>query len=361
MNESINNNYSSMEKEVSKPDAVRELELLSELRRLKACLKPIAKNGRCNIGKDRGYDYFHMDDILETINTVIDEHDINVAIWQEIKYEIIGSVKINYIETVFVHTKNGYKHIIKTDLNMGETLEVYKLDMQFRSEYANLTKTERRQANNTIQQVLGASFTYFCRYVLVKFFGIIGLVEDNDCNFDGKHTSKIVSRQQAVGQTQAKSFAVSNNFSNNNSNNNDDSYSSGYQKRNLDTPEERKKLYSALDKLAEKDIASKIKFYVSRRLISVSAGWFYGKGFKDKMQDRINSFSKLEHKFKDRIEEMKRAKEQDRILEKKAIEFTKNVNRYANDNIEHRDSNLHKYSNIEITNRIGSNSWNVAE
>ncbi|WP_161555036.1 ERF family protein [Borrelia turcica] len=340
---------SNMESEVSKPDALRELELFCELRKLKTYLKPIAKNGRCHIGKDKGYDYFHIDDILETIDSVINEHEINVAIWQEIKYEMLDGVKIDYIETMFVHTKNGYKHIIKTDLNMSETIEVYKLDMQYKSEYANVTKTERRQANNTIQQVMGSSFTYFCRYVLVKFFGITELLEDNDCNTGGNHTSKVVgSAIHADRQTQASSHKTYNN--------NDNGNGSGHNKKDLDTPEERQKLYNALDKLANREGASKLKFYVANKLISVVSGWYYAKGFKDKIEERITSFSKLEYKFKDKIEEIKRDREREKLIQEGAEKLMKGALEELDDSdLDGSDNYPYSYSSVRFGDELDNN------
>ncbi|WKC58476.1 ERF family protein [Borrelia sp. P9F1] len=248
-----------LEAEVNKPDAVRELELFCELRKLKTFLKPIAKNGRCHIGKGGGYDYFHIDDILETIDTVINEHGLNVAIWQEIKYEMVSQTKIDYIETVFIHTKNGYKHIIKTDLNMGETIELYKLDMQYRSEYANLTKTERRQANNTIQQIMGSSFTYFCRYALVKFFGITGLLEDQDGNVDADTTRRYQTK-----------------------------YLNGSSHVGVETGKEG--LYQALQTISNQEIARKIKSYVEYGLLTLKAGWYFCLGFKNNIKGKIDEF-----------------------------------------------------------------------
>ncbi|UGQ17900.1 ERF family protein [Borrelia sp. RT1S] len=344
-----------LEAEVNKPDAVRELELFCELRKLKTFLKPIAKNGRFHIGKNGGYDYFHINDILETIDTVINEHGINIAIWQEIKYEMVSQTKINYIETMFIHTKNGYKHIIKTDLNMSETIEVYKLDMQYRSEYANVTKTERRQANNTIQQIMGSSFTYFCRYVLVKFFGITELLEDDDGNAGGNHTSRVVAGvQQASGQTQASNHKTYNYSKGNNGNNNGNNSN----KRDLDTPEDRQKLYNALDKLANREGASKLKFYVKNKLISVGSGWYYAKGFKDKIEERITNFSKLEHKFKDKIEEIKRNHEREKVMQEEADKFMEEAHRIMDsddEDLDGGDNYPYSYSSIRFGDELDNN------
>ncbi|WP_445436377.1 ERF family protein [Candidatus Borreliella tachyglossi] len=255
----ILNNRAVLEAEVNKPEAIKRLELFNELNYLKSCLEPIAKNGKCYITKDRGYDYFHIDNILETIEAVIYEKGINVSIWQEIKYEIIRDTKINYIETVLIHTKNGYTHTIKTDLNMGETIDTYQLDMKYKSEYANISKIERKQPNNTIQQIMGSSFTYFCRYALVKFFGITGLLEDEDGNV-GANTSPKQRTQNLKDNT------------------------------SIDSEADKAKLYQTLQTLPNQENAQKIKFYVEQGLLTLKAGWYFCIGIKNNMQKTIDEF-----------------------------------------------------------------------